>query len=255
MNLPDVLRAEWIKIVSVRSTYLALLLAAVAALALGAFDYHSIVADWDTMSAEKRADFDPVRYGFSGGYYVVVLCAGTLGVLASASEYGTGLIRTTLAAVPRRRRVLAAKTVVVGAVTLAAGEAIAFATFFVGQAVLAGKDLDVGLGAPHVLRAVAATGAFVAVMALLGLALGFVIRHTAGALAVLFGLFFVAPMATAASATAHRWTLQPVFQALSGTTAAGTGDRPTAATAAIVCAVYCSIAWATAAWLIERRDV
>lgn len=255
MNLRHVLRAEWIKLVSVRSTYLTLLLAAVAALALGAFDYHNLVSDWDSMSAAKRADFDPVRYGFSGGYYVVVLCAGTLGVLASGSEYGTGLIRTTLAAVPRRRRVLAAKTAVVGTATLAAGEAIAFATFFVGQAALAGKDLDVGLGAPHVLRAVAATGAFVAVMAVLGLALGFVVRHTAGALAVLFGLFFVAPMATAASATAHRWTLQPVFQALSGTTGSGRGDQPSPAMAAVVCAAYAVAALAAAAWLVERRDV
>lgn len=255
MSMRGLLRSEWIKLVSVRSTYVALLLAAAAAVALGAFDYHQVVADWDGMSAEKRADFDPVRYGFSGGFYVVVLCAGTLGVLASGSEYGTGLIRTTMAAAPARRRVLAAKTAIVAAVTLGAGEAIAFATYFVGQSVLAGKGLDVGLGSPNVLRAVAATGAFVAVIAVLGVALGFLLRHTAGALAVLFGLFFVAPMATAASPAVHRWTLQPVFQALSDTTASGQADRPTTAAAAAACAVYSVVTLAATAWLIERRDV
>ncbi|MGA4538917.1 ABC transporter permease [Uniformispora flossi] len=255
MTMRGLVRSEWIKLASVRSTYGAILLAAAAAIALGAFDYHQLVDDWDGMSAEKRADFDPVRFGFSGGFYVVILCAGTVGVLASGSEFGTGLIRTTLTAAPRRRRLLAAKTAVIGAATLAVGEAIAFATFFVGQSILAAKHLDVDLGTPHVLRAVATTGAFVAVMALLGLALGFVVRHTAGALALLFGLFFVAPMATAATPALHRYTLQPVFQSLSSTTASGQHDRPSTAAALAACALYSAATTAVAAWLLEHRDV
>ncbi|MEU0934679.1 ABC transporter permease subunit [Embleya sp. NPDC005971] len=251
-----VLVAEWIKLRTLRSTYWTAVFAAVAALGLGAFDLGNLVADWDGMSAEKRAVFDPVRFGFSGGYYVVVLAAGTLGVLVSSSEYGSGLIRTTFTAVPRRRRVFAAKVLVTGVVTLVMGEAIAFGTFFLGQAILADKHLDVGLGAPHVLRAVVATGAFVTVIALIGLALGTIVRHSAGAIAGLFGLFFVAPMLTeAAGDGVRRGTLQPAFQALSSTTGAAEAGRPSTVTAVVACLVWLGVALAVAAWSIERRDV
>ncbi|WP_331769510.1 ABC transporter permease subunit (plasmid) [Embleya sp. NBC_00888] len=249
-----VLASEWIKLRSIRSTYLMIGLAAVVALGLGAFDYGNLVADWDGMTADERARFDPVRFGFSGGYYVVVLALGALGVLTTSSEYGSGLIRTTFAAVPRRRRVLAAKVLVTGGVTLAVGETIAFATFVVGRSILADKDLDVGLGDPHVLRAVVATGAFVAVMAVLGLAVGAIVRHSAGAVTALFGLFFVAPMVTAASDTARSWTLQSVFQALSTTTGPAQAGRPSTMMATVVCAVYLALALGTAGWLLERRD-
>ncbi|MFI6582891.1 ABC transporter permease [Embleya sp. NPDC050493] len=249
-----VLASEWIKLRSIRSTYLMVGLAAVVALGLGAFDYANLVADWDDMSADKRAAFDPVRFGFSGGYYVVVLALGALGVLCTSSEYGSGLIRITFAAVPRRRRVLAAKVLVTGGLTLAVGETIAFATYFVGRSILADKHLDVGLGDPHVLRAVTGTGAFVAVMAVLGLAMGVIVRHSAGAVTALFGLFFVAPMVTAASDTAQSWTLQSVFQALSTTTGPGQDGRPSITMAVVECAVYLVLALGSAGWLLERRD-
>ncbi|MGC0419894.1 ABC transporter permease [Embleya sp. AB8] len=251
-----VLAAEWIKLRTLRSTYLTVLLSALAALGLGAFDLGNLVADWDGMSAERRAGFDPVRFGFSGGYYVVVLAVGTLGVLTGSSEYGSGLIRTTFTAVPRRRRVFTAKVAVVGAATLLVGEVIAFATFFLGQAILADKHLNVGLGAPHVLRAVLTAGAFVTVIALIGLALGIIVRHTAGAIAALFGLFFVTPMLTeAAGDGAKRRTLQAAFQALSSTTGPPAADRPSTAGACVVCLVWLGVALAVAGWAIERRDV
>ncbi|GCD94791.1 ABC transporter permease [Embleya hyalina] len=251
-----VLAAEWIKLRTLRSTYFTVLVSAVAALGLGAFDLGNLVADRDAMSAERRAAFDPVRFGFSGGYYVVVLAVGTLGVSTASSEYGSGLIRTTFTAVPRRRRVFAAKVVVVGGATLVLGEVIAFATFFLGQAILADEHLEVGLGAPHVLRAVLATGAFVMVFALIGLALGVIVRHTAGAIAALFGLFFVAPMVTGAAGDRLRnGTLQQAFQALSSTTGADAAGRPSTVTAVVVCLLWVGVALAVAAWVIERRDV
>jgi hypothetical protein len=208
------------------------------------------------MSAEERAAFDPVRFGFSGGYYVVVLAVGTLGALVGGSEYGSGLIATTYTAVPRRRRVFAAKVAVTGAATLVVGEVIAFATFFLGQGILADKHLDVGLGDPHVLRAVTATGAFVSVIALIGLALGTIVRHSAGAIAALFGLFFVAPMLTAAAGdTVKRGTLQPAFQSLSSTTGPAVPSYPSTMVACVVCLVWLAVALAVAAWSVERRDV
>jgi hypothetical protein len=78
-SLPrGVLAAEWIKLRTLRSTYCTAVISAVAALGLGAFDLGNLVADWDGLSAERQAAFDPVRFGFSGGYYVVVLALGTI---------------------------------------------------------------------------------------------------------------------------------------------------------------------------------
>jgi ABC-2 type transport system permease protein len=116
-----------------------------------------------------------------------------LGVLAISSEHATGPIRTTFAALPRRRAVLAAKAAVAGALTLAAGELIAFAAFFAGQQALSAKHLNVTLAEPGALGSVLAAGLYLSVITLAGLGLGAVIRHTAGATAALFGLVFLIP--------------------------------------------------------------
>ena len=112
-----------------------------------------------------------------------VIAVSVMGVLAFSSEYSTGLIRTTFSAAPRRRAVLAAKAVVLGAVTLAVGELVAFASFFLVQAVLAGHHHGVSLSRPGVPGAVLAAGLLLCVCTLLGLALGSIIRHTAGGIA------------------------------------------------------------------------
>ena len=98
----DLLAAEWIKLRSVRSTYLTLLFAAVAAVGVGYLVIRSQATHWATMTAQDRAYFDPVGEGFTG-LGLAQLAFGVIGVLAISSEYTTGLIRTTFAAVPRRR--------------------------------------------------------------------------------------------------------------------------------------------------------
>jgi hypothetical protein len=108
-----------------------------------------------------------------------VIAVSVLGVLAFSTEYGTGLIRTTFAAMPRRRAVLAAKAAVLAAVTLAIGALVAFVSFFATQAILSGHHLGVSLSRPGVPVKVLAAGIMLCVCALLGLALGAIIRHTA----------------------------------------------------------------------------
>jgi len=135
--------------------------------------------------------FDPVGAALDGLGFGV-LAFGVLGVLATSTEYGTGLIRATLTAVPRRGTVYAAKVLVVAALTLLFGELFAFITFFLGQAVLSGRHLDVSLTDPGVLRAVSSAGLYLCVIALVGSGLGALIRHTAGATAAMFGLVFLA---------------------------------------------------------------
>src|SRR6516165_3319870 len=188
----NVLVSEWVKLRSVRSTYLVLLFAAAAAVGIGYLVAHADATHWPTMTAAARAAFDPVSDSFTG-LGLAQLAFGALGVLAISSEYATGLIRTTFAAVPQRRAVIAAKAAVVGAVTLLAGELIAFATFFAGQQALSAQHLNVSLAHPGALRGVLAAGLYLAVMAWVGLGLGAVIRHTAGAITAMVGVVFLLP--------------------------------------------------------------
>jgi energy-coupling factor transporter ATP-binding protein EcfA2 len=144
---------------------------------------------WTNMSAASRASFDPVNDSYTG-LALGQLLFGALGVLAISTEFGSGLIRATFAAVPARPRVLAAKAAVLAAVTLAAGEICAFAAYAAGQVMLKSPAPHATLGQPGVLRAVLMAGAYPALIALTGLGFGALIRHTAGAICAVVGITF-----------------------------------------------------------------
>jgi len=199
------IRAEWIKLRSVRSTYLILLSAIGLGLGLGFLDTSSVSHHWATMTAADRAGFDPVGDSFAGLVFAQ-LAFGVLGVLAVGTEYGTGMIRTTLTAMPRRGIVFAAKGFVVGALSLVVGEALSFGSFLLGQATLASSHLNVSLGDPSVLRAVVSAGLYLGVVALVGYGVGAVLRHTAGAVSVMFAVIFLAWPAARALET---WSYLP----------------------------------------------
>ncbi len=186
-----VLRSEWIKLRSVRSTYIALAVALLLGLGIGLLDVSSVAGHWPTMSAADKAGFDPVGDPLSG-FQFGELALGALGVLAISSEYATGMIRATFTATPRRGVVFAGKTLTLGLLSLVASELCAFTAFLLGQAVLSRQRLNVGLGAPGVLRAVARAGLYLTVVTMVGFGLGAILRHTAGAMAAMFALVFLA---------------------------------------------------------------
>lgn len=188
----DLLSAEWIKTRTVRATYWTLLATAVAAITVGVLIAHQVASVWAQLPPDQRAGFDPLATSFRG-FALAQLTMATLGVLAISSEYSTGLIRTTFAAVPQRRAVLAAKAAVTGAIALAVGELIAFISFEIVQAILAGTHAGVPLSDPAALRAITAAGLYLLVVVLIGAGLGTLIRHTAGAIAAAFGLLFLLP--------------------------------------------------------------
>jgi ABC-2 type transport system permease protein len=181
----DLLTCEWTKFRSVRSTYWTLAVAVVTPIA-----FSVLVAVTLAAAPAHGAPPDPLLPGLLSLEYAAIAVA-VLGVLAFSSEFGTGLIRTTFAAAPRRRAVLAAKAAVTGTVTLIAGEAVAFVSFFAVQAVLSGHHFGVSLSRPGVPGAVLAEGLLLCVCALLGVALGAIIRHTAGGIAATLGLILV----------------------------------------------------------------
>ena len=229
-----VLAAEWIKLRSVRSTWVLLGCALVLGLGDAVLSTSSVVHAWPTMSARDRLAFDPVGAALDGLSFGV-LAFGALGALVVAAEHGTGMIRTTLTAVPRRGVLFGAKAVVVGAVSLVLGESIAFVAFAAGQAVLSGAHLGVGLADPGVLRAVSGAGLYLSVVALVGLGLGALLRHSAAAITAMFGVVFLAyavgrvleswsylpsrlVLANAADVVAqtHAWAPRPRLPSLAG---------------------------------------
>lgn len=181
--ITDLLASEWIKLRSVRSTFWTLLVTVVTAVGGSA-----VVAVANRQSAGTggaggagTAGIDPTASIYLAWLEYPVLAIGILGILSFSAEFASGLIRTTLAAVPRRNAVLAAKAAVVGAVGLVVGELLSFASFLANQAIVGGQAPT--LGDPGALRAVLSAGFGLACVAVLGVALGALARHTAGAIA------------------------------------------------------------------------
>jgi ABC-2 type transport system permease protein len=187
----NVAAMEWIKLRSLRSARWVLIGGIAATVAFG------VVTGYNTRSVTS----DPTS-NVLAGVIIGQVITGVLGVLAMTSEYSSGLIRVTFAAVPRRPLVLAAKAVVFGAVCLVAGEIAVFASFVFGIAVLRPSVPHPSLSDPAVLRAVAMTGAYLALTGLTGLGIGAIIRHSGAAVGILVGGLFVLPILTGAASLA-----------------------------------------------------
>lgn len=180
----DVLTSEWTKLRSLRSTFWTLLIAAVTAVG------GSVVLAFATR-ATGRTPFDPLGSIFVGWLEYPVLAVGILGVLVFTSEYTTGQIRTTFAAVPQRRAVLVAKAGVIGIVTLSVGEILAFVSFFLSEVILSGHKDSLSISHPGVLGAVLAAGFALFAVAMVGVGLGAIVRQTAGAVVALPAIIYL----------------------------------------------------------------
>lgn len=190
----DLLGAEWIKLRSLRSNRWALGLSAVA---LVGFTINGALADYRglaTATAAQRAGFDPLNAAFGdSACLVLMLVAATVGALSVVGEYGSGLIRTTFTAVPARRRVLAAKIIIVEAATLGLGLVVTVASFWSSQAILAGRHSGYAITQPGAFRAAAASALIAPVCALVGIGAGAVIRRTAGTIVATLAVLELLP--------------------------------------------------------------
>jgi ABC-2 type transport system permease protein len=190
-----VVRSEWTKFWSVRSTMWTFIALVVVTVGISALLCLAVAANWDDINAADRAQIEPVSQSLSG-IFLGQMAIIVLGALTISSEYSTGGIRTTLTAVPQRLRLLAAKGLVLAVIAFAAGLVTMVPSFLLGQAVLstANAGIEVSLGDPGVLRAVIGGALYVAACGLLGFALGALLRHTAGAITAAVGLVFILPI-------------------------------------------------------------
>ncbi len=182
----SVLRAEWIKFWSVRSTAWSMAMLFV----LGAGLTVLVCATSASALASQEIDEAPGSF-VTWGLMIAQVTAVVLGTLVATSEYGSGMIRATLAAVPRRGSVLAAKAIVLTGTLLVVGTATAFAGYLGGNAFLTAEGIGLSLGDDGVLRAMFGSGLYLAGLGLLSMAVGLLVRHTAAALSTVLGLVFV----------------------------------------------------------------
>jgi ABC-2 type transport system permease protein len=189
-GLRQSVRSEVTKLASVRSTTWTLLATVVGTIVVTFLATNGIHLQG---GSHNHAGFDPTNQSLTG-IALGQLTIGVLGVLMITGEYGSGTIRSSLAATPRRPLLLGAKTLVIGAISLVVGEILAFACFFLGQVVLSGRAPVATIGQPGVARALLLTGAYLALLGMFGLGLGVIIRHSAGAIAAFVGATLLLPL-------------------------------------------------------------
>lgn len=251
-RLAQAARMEWIKLRSLRSTWWTLAVTALGTVGIGA-----------AVGLNSRNASGDVTNNALAGVVPGLLLAGALGVLTMTSEYSSGTIQATLAAIPRRPLVLAAKAAVFGAVTLIVGEVASFIAFFVAAATLRHGIAPLTLGDPGVLRAVVLSGADFCLIGLLGLGLGAIIRHSAAAVGVLVaGVYVVAQVIGFVARGAAAYMPILILENSLSTTrpvTCGAGDGPCPnflsawAGLGVMC-LYALIALAFGGWLLARRD-
>ena len=248
-----VIRSEATKLASLRSTRWSMLLAVVAMAGLGILISAVRMANWG--SADRRP-LDPLDVSLAG-WHLAQLAVGVLGVLVISGEYSTGLIRSTIGAVPRRLPVLWAKMLVFGTATLVLMIPCAFIAFFVSQSILSRHDVQTSISQPHVLRAVIGAALFLAVTGLLGLALGALLRNTAGAIATFAGVMFVLPGISAILPSSWGNAIDPYLPLNAGTGLMSLQQGANALapwTGFAVYVGYVAVLTAAAAVLLVRRD-
>lgn len=186
------LRSEWTKIRSVRSTIWALVALVVVTIAFTALFNWLTVSQWDAMADSQRQAvmLDPTGQILGSGFQFSQLAICILGVLIMTGEYSSGTIRATLLAVPKRTPVLVAKVAVFAILVFVVAEAAAFASFLVGATILSSR-VDVALGDPGVLQAVIGVGLYAAMLGVFAIAIGALLRHTAGAITAVIGFVLV----------------------------------------------------------------
>jgi ABC-2 type transport system permease protein len=253
------LASELTKIRSVRSTYWTLLVLLAVSVGIGAAITAGTASSWSRMTPSDQATFDPTQASVAGLFYLGQLVIVVLGAMTLTAEYSTGMIRTSLTAMPRRIVVYAAKVVVFAVVALVVTFVAAFASFFLGQSLLASTHDTATLSEPNVLRAVVGSALYVTMCGLFAFAVGAILRHTAGTITSVIGLLFVIPiLAHLLPQTWYqdvaRWLPDAAGRALSVTVGPAPPHLFAAWTQFAVFGIYTAVLLVVGAILFRKRD-
>ena len=223
----------------------------IAALACAVVNHH-----YPHMSPQDQADFHPLEVNFAG-IQLAQLAIGVLGVLVITAEYSTGMIRASMSAVPTRLPVLWAKAIVYGTTTLVLMLPAVLIAFAIGQSIFSGRHINVGFSDPGVTRAVIGAALYLTVVGLFGLALGAIVRNTAGGLALFAGVMFVLPPLMNVLPTSWNNAISPYLPLQAGEAIMSTtpGGHLAPWEGLGFFALYTAIALIVAAVLLRSRDV
>jgi ABC-2 type transport system permease protein len=252
-----VFRSEWTKLYSLRSTRYALLATALLTIGFGIIATAVEVSRWTSLSAADKASFDPLTQSLLGVRFGV-LAIGVLGVLLITGEYTTGMIRSTMTAVPKRLPILWGKTGVYALVALVITVPAAFIAFFAGQAILSGQHIQIAFSHAGVPGAVIGAAGYLTLVGLFAMGLGGILRSTAAGIATFAGIMYVVPPLISILPSSVANSIDPYLPSNAGQAMMEIGHHahtlsPGAGVA--VFAGYVAAVIAAAAVLLVRRDV
>ncbi|MFI6402726.1 ABC transporter permease [Streptomyces sp. NPDC050548] len=264
----DLLAAEWLKLRSLRSTYWAFGVSTLVVIAVNANAARADYVNYPHYNHVMRDQFaDTALFDAftNGAAMILVLTAASIGAVTVVGEYATGLVRTTFAAVPDRRALMSAKAAVVTAVMTVYGAVVASASFTASQATLSGRDVGLSISYPGALRVVVASALLAPVSALVGMAMGALIRHSATTMVLATGLLLLLPIFVTER---YHWTAcvrnALPFNAWARLVQVDYGRMPltlaeryptTVAGAWAVFAVWAAVAAVVTVVAVDRRDV
>ncbi|MFF2119449.1 ABC transporter permease [Kitasatospora sp. NPDC058184] len=189
-----VLRSEWAKLWSLRSTWITLGLALLFLVAFGLIAAVQFKSRLDSGRHLDRDFSDATALSLSlFGTNFAQLALGVLGVLIAAGEYSTGMIRSTLAAVPRRLPVLWSKAAVYGVIALLLGTVGVFVAFLTDSGILSGTRVAMDLSSAGAVCGLLGAGLYLALVGVIGVALGALLRSVAGGISVLVATLMLVP--------------------------------------------------------------
>ncbi|HEY5104597.1 MAG TPA: ABC transporter permease [Acidimicrobiales bacterium] len=193
VTLGSVIRSEWLKFRTVRSSITGVLVTFVLTIGLGALVTSLLRAHWSTTDAARRLTFDPVATSLVGIIFAQ-FAIGVIGSLLITSEYSSGSIRTTLAAVPNRVQLVFGKLIVLVSTMFVVSEIACFITFLMGQAIFSGVVPTASLSNGTVLRTVIFAGVYLTLLSALAFSLGLILRQSAATISVFVSILLVLPL-------------------------------------------------------------
>jgi ABC-2 type transport system permease protein len=250
-------RAEALKLRTVRSTVATVVLAVLLAIALGAGISAAVSSSYTRMAPAERATFDPTNISLAG-LSLAQLALGVLGVMAIGGEYSTGSIRAAVAAVPWRGTLAAAKAIVLAVTSFVVGVLAVFPSFFLGQLLLRSPAPHASIGDPGVFRAVIGAALYLMAVTLLGFTLGLLLRSTAAGISVLVVLLLILPIITSLLPKGFRDSVGEYLPANAGTAVTSVRQQLHTLTPWVGFGVFCAwvaVIGALAVVRLRRSDI
>lgn len=256
VTILSIAKSEWIKFRSVRSTITGVQVTVFLTLGLGALITSQVRTHWNSQGFGGRLSFDPVSTSLAGTLFAQ-FAVGVIGALFITSEYSSGSIRTTLSAVPNRLRLVVGKLIVLGASMLVVCEVVCVATFLMGQAIYSGVVPTDSLGSGPVLRSVMLAGIYLMLLALLGFALGLILRHSAACISVFVSILLIIPIIFLLLPASWQTSFAKFEPSALGRAMMSTSPPSNlfgAWTAAVILVVYVIVLLGIGVTVLQRRD-